>query len=523
MSNGRNRLMKNYGWVQNTSNLSTIRDTVDLVPDYGIVHLDLREAIRESREQQGNLPNRWTWDARCRIKAIHATGLVQINRAIKGYELTDLGRELKKCPIADEYKRGIRVLSDEEKAVFRRGLLTNPPVVRVLTLLNEDMRGAGHGLSKYDIGVQLGFAGDIGFTHHDPNWVARNNYSFNDKEGDADKWARTILSWLSQVDWVIREGHQRIEGKRLSTFRAFPVVENVLRYDAGRITRNVPIEMLCSDHHPYPKLIQKRRSIILRELANNSQVTVAGLIDALSNEEVETTETVVQFELVLLCQAGFMILEDGGYYGLQDRIIVDAPAIEDVEEPDNVTEALIEENVVRYQDTIPGRVVDGLIRYGYNGSMNNEFEEKVGEYFKFLGYNVDQQGQGRGRVADVIAKYVDDQVYARSYGIIIDAKATSRTYGFSASDKRKMKEYINKHGRELAQEAITHHAFSFISSRFVQDVEPHLQEVARDTHVNGVAINVLTLLALGDRIRSGQLQINGLYNSYITNSNYELH
>lgn len=30
------RLMNNYGWVQNTSNLSTVRDTVELVPIGGI-------------------------------------------------------------------------------------------------------------------------------------------------------------------------------------------------------------------------------------------------------------------------------------------------------------------------------------------------------------------------------------------------------------------------------------------------------------------------------------------------------
>ena len=35
---GPSKLMDNYGWVQNTSNLSTVRETVDLIPEEGIDH-----------------------------------------------------------------------------------------------------------------------------------------------------------------------------------------------------------------------------------------------------------------------------------------------------------------------------------------------------------------------------------------------------------------------------------------------------------------------------------------------------
>src|SRR5690625_1286035 len=102
----RNRLLPNYGWVQNTSNLSTIRDTLELMPEYGIKHLDLMDEIRKMRESQNDLPKRWSWDARNRIKAIHALGLVKLDRNIDGYELTNLGRELKVCEKSNETFRG---------------------------------------------------------------------------------------------------------------------------------------------------------------------------------------------------------------------------------------------------------------------------------------------------------------------------------------------------------------------------------------------------------------------------------
>lgn len=66
---GKSQLMDNYGWVQNTSNLSTIRDTVDLIPSEGVDHNSLMRSIYSFRKERGDLRSKWTWDARCRIKA----------------------------------------------------------------------------------------------------------------------------------------------------------------------------------------------------------------------------------------------------------------------------------------------------------------------------------------------------------------------------------------------------------------------------------------------------------------------
>lgn len=192
---GNGKLMKNYGWVQNTSNLSTVRDTVELVPEESINHNELMRRIYAYRTELGNIKKKWTWDARCRIKAICATGMVEIDRDCQGYHLTELGKQLCSAPKSTIMRRGNRELSNEEKELFRKGLLTNPPVIRVLTILNDSRKAAKGPMSKYDVGSQLGFVGDIGFTHFEAEFVARNGKSFNDAEGDADKWARTIISW----------------------------------------------------------------------------------------------------------------------------------------------------------------------------------------------------------------------------------------------------------------------------------------------------------------------------------------
>lgn len=440
-----NKLMRNYGWVQNTSNLVTIRETLFLVPDHGIKHLELREEIRKYRERNNNLPKLWTWDARCRIKAIHALGLVSLNRDIQGYELTDIGIDLKNLNnVGDE------ALNSAERLIFKKGLLTSPPVVRVLSLLSNDSKGRSSGLSKYDVGAELGFVGDVGFTHLDPYWIAKNNLSFNDKEGDADKWARTIISWLLQVDWAYKSGELNLYGKRLSLYKSVDEVMNVLRYDINSIKRNVPMEMLCSDHHPFPVLIQKRRSSILFTLSGKKPKTKKDLISDLLNNEIIADENTIDFELLNLRQAGFRIRENGGYYTLEDKINLDLPKITKVASDVNHIEKLIEENVVKYENSIPPKLIDHLIRFGYSEEFPQKFESIIGEYFRFLGYDTDSLGYGKGRVADVLAKYVHPTIYAKSYALIIDAKATSKSYNFPASDLRKMKEYIKGHGPELA-------------------------------------------------------------------------
>ena len=50
---GPSKLMDNYGWVQNTSNLSTVRETVDLVPEEGIDHNTLMRSIYFARQEKG--------------------------------------------------------------------------------------------------------------------------------------------------------------------------------------------------------------------------------------------------------------------------------------------------------------------------------------------------------------------------------------------------------------------------------------------------------------------------------------
>jgi len=513
---GRSQLMDNYGWVQNTSNLSTVRDTVDLIPKEGIDHNSLMRSIYFFRKDQGNLRSKWTWDARCRIKAVCATGMVELDRSVAGYKLTPLGEALKQAPYSTILYRGKRILSPEEKEIFKKGLLSNPPVIRVLTVLNESRRNGNIPLSKYDVGSQLGFVGDIGFTHLEAEYVALMGKNFNDKEGDADKWARTIISWLSQVGWVVSADPIEVYGHTLPRYTTTFEVDRVLQYNAKSSVKYVPQEMLCSEHHAFPRVVQERRVAILQALSKIPTARLEELLQSLNEFGVEIDEETLKFDLINLKQAGINIERELSYYRLADKIKLDIiPGKAEEKEDLNDVEKKITHYVTAYADTLPARLVDNLIRFGYGGTETAaQFEAAVDKFFKLMGYDSNCLGQGHGRVADVIAKFKTTP-YPKSYALIIDAKAYAR-YTFPAGDVRKMKEYIELHGADLLSERIPNHAFAFVSMDFV-DPDNHLEEIANEKAVNGTAITVFELFKLGDKVIQKKENIADLYPKYTTN------
>lgn len=513
---GPSKLMDNYGWVQNSSNLSTVRDVVDLIPDEGIEHNMLMRSIYFSRQEKGDLKKRWTWDARCRIKAVCATGMAELDRSIEGYKLTALGIALKTAPYSTTFFRGKRLLSPEEKEIFKKGLLSNPPVIRVLNILNESRRNGNIPLSKYDVGSQLGFVGDIGFTHFEAEYVATSGKEFKDKEGDADKWARTIIGWLSQVGWVVKGQSIEISGKTLPRYTTTFEVDRILQYNVKSTIKYIPQEMLCSNHHAFPKVVQERRIAILRELSKSSKVRIDTLLTALNDIGIEIDEETLKFDLINLKQAGINVEKELSYYRLADKVKLDIipEKTQETATIDDVEKA-ITHYVTTYSETLPARLVDNLIRYGYGGTDTAAlFEAAVDKFFKLMGYDSNCLGQGHGKVADVIAKYRTTPS-PKSYGVIIDAKAYPK-YNFPAGDVRKMKEYVDHHGKELLMDQIPRYAFAFISMDFTNPTS-RLQEITDATAVNGTAITVYELFKLGNEVVQNRIAIANIFPMFTTN------
>ena len=74
------------------------------------------------------------------------------------------------------------------------------------------------------------------------------------------------------------------------------------------------------------------------------------------------------------------------------------------------------------------------------------FERRCAEAFRCLGFQIEPFGQGKGRVADFIAK-----AHRERLAVIVDAKARSEGYKLGTED-RKFLEYAITHGRKLQAE-----------------------------------------------------------------------
>lgn len=95
-----------------------------------------------------------------------------------------------------------------KKFIWRSHVVLSP-ACRILQLLSEQ----GH-LTKFEIGRQLGFIGEAGFTSVSQSLYVggidtattpterteiRQNF-----EGSSDKYARMIAGWLCQIGWVAK-------------------------------------------------------------------------------------------------------------------------------------------------------------------------------------------------------------------------------------------------------------------------------------------------------------------------------
>ena len=220
-------------------------------------------------------------------------------------------------------------------------------------------------------------------------------------------------------------------------------------------------------------------------------------------------------------QNPIQISKERSYYRLLDKIRLDIiPDRAPVTQRQKVEglEKKIEHFVMKYEDSLPARLVDNLIRYGCGGAKTAAaFEMSVSQLFSLMGYESDCLGQGHGRVADVTVKY-RDKLPPNSYGLIVDTKAYEK-YTFPAGDVRKMKEYISSHGVQFMQDMIPKYAFVFVSTAFGAP-EEKLEEIARDTGVGGTAIDVFSLMELGAKVVKRELSIAGIYPMFAANKQF---
>jgi hypothetical protein len=467
------------------------------------------------------------WPADNFLRWAHALGFVKYDYLNDTFSVTESGAAL---VMARNWNfRDSEDLSVEEKNILTNALLAYPPAMRILSLLAE---GSAH-MTKFEIGGQLGFVGEGGFTSLPQDLLImelaqttdpklRNDMK-SDWEGSSDKYARTIAKWLCNLGLVRRESKEiciEMAGTKYSEkiSQAYRITAHGLRaYRAAlgvsrhkRIVKNVYYE-LFSPSGKDREYLRLRRSYIVKFLSQSLHTTIREIQEYLHSVSIDEQEATILDDVNGLINIGMDILLNGTDVIFNDKI-------NDFEIP--VKSSLVKTESTEIKDMLRSKITNlshdylSLVDLAYDGNQNRMFEMKTMDLFVneygFVGRHL-----GGTRKPDGI-------MYTRgltsNYGVIVDTKAYSQGYNLPISHADEMSRYIrenqNRNDRENPNKwwesfdsEVTDFKFLFVAGEFKGRFEDQLERIALTTGTNGAVLSVITLLLCADMVLKGEIDL----------------
>lgn len=475
------------------------------------------------------------WASDSFLRWAHLCGFVKYNGEDDTFEITNEGLE---------YSR-TEDNSEDEKECLLNAILKYPPVSRILQLLSN-----GEHLSKFEIGSQLGFVGDEGFTSLPQNVLLTSlamtsdlkekNKMKSDWDGSSDKYARQICKWLEKlglVRQVEKEYKVNLGGKEyieklgqaymitpegLKAYRRLQGVNKV-----SKVSKNVYWEMLCpkaTDRY----YIRNRRAYLIKFLSDsNGAILLEKLQEKLKEVKFDESLESIKDDIIGLQNIGLFIKKSNKGYILNDDI-------QNLVIPIN-SMGTGKSDTLRLKDfcrdlleTISHSYLN-LIDLAYDSKSNRQFEmEVVDLLISECGYKGLHLGGGRKPDGIIYTENLKE-----NYGTIIDTKAYSNGYSLPISQADEMRRYVeenNKRDPKINSNEWWHNfptllnkfSFLFVSSEFNGQFEDKLSNIATTTGINGAAMNVVNLLLFAENIKSEFIDLDKAYKLLTQNSEIKL-
>ncbi len=404
--------------------------------------------------------------------------------------------------------------SEEETKVLIQMFLSYPPFVRLLSLLSENQY-----MTKFEIGCQLGFVGEAGFTSVPQNFYV---YSFvtsskksdirQNMEGTSDKYARMIGEWLVKLGLAEKShrvcsetyGHSTYEAK-LQTYKITDTGRYYLKLSNGfsshkKIRKIVFKEMLATKTID-KEYVKYRRALIIKYL-NNSTHTIEEIKKYLLSKGLEELESCITDDLQGFINIGLSVIKIRNSFRITDKIemlTIPTPV------RDKADLAIVKDRCRDKLKHVDHKYLN-LIDLSYDGDSNREFEiQTISFLTNELGFEGIRLGESRKP---------DGLLYEGKNGAIIDNKAYSEGYSLPISQADEMVRYITENQkRDVAlnsnewwknfPDETTNFKFVFISSYFKGEFLKQLQDISTRTNTKGSALNSENLLYLSEKVKSG--------------------
>lgn len=475
------------------------------------------------------------WASDSFLRWAHLCGFIKYNGEDDTFEITEDGLAYSNTENN----------SDEEKECLLNAILKYPPVSRILQLLSN-----GEHLSKFEIGSQLGFVGDEGFTSLPQNILLTSlamtddlhekNKMKSDWDGSSDKYARQICKWLQKLglvrqvekEYKVTIGNKEYTEKLGQAYMITPEGLKAYRKLQGvnkvsRVSKNVFWEMLCpkaTDRY----YIRNRRAYLIKFLSDsNSALSLTKLQAKLKEVEFEESIETIRDDLIGLQNIGLFIKESSSGFTLNDDIQNLVIPINSIGNGKSDTLRLkdfcrdILENV--------SHNYLNLIDLAYDPKSNRQFEMEVVDLFvSECGYKGLHLGGGRKPDGIIYTENLEE-----NYGTIIDTKAYSKGYSLPISQADEMRRYVEENNKRDVKinpnkwwnnfpDLLNKFSFLFVSSEFNGQFEEKLENIAQSTKINGGALNVVNLLILAENIKSNFMDMEQVYNLITQNSEIKL-
>lgn len=464
------------------------------------------------------------WPADNFLRWAHCFGFVKYNYYDDTFEITQNGLKLTAARTT-----ATNNLSTKEKELLINAILAYPPAIRILSLLYEDK--SNH-LTKFELGKNLGFIGEEGFTSMPQNILIRalcntdsnkeKNKMKTDWEGSSDKYARMIATWLEKlglVEKVEKNVCASMFGKIYNETigHAYTITPNgikCLRIATGkskhkRIAKNVFWEMFATKGTDRDYL-RTRRAIILKILSESKGgINSDQIIIRLNNFGLNERKETVLDDINGLINIGINIIIKNNKYYFDDYINDFI-----IPKPENLIKSdffKIKDDV-RYSLKLLSHDYLSLIDLAYDSSQNRLFEMKTMELltqeFEFNGLHL-----GGSRKPDGII-YTTELL--KNYGVIIDTKAYSNGYNLPISQADEMERYIaenqvrdeninsNKWWENFGDD-ISDFYFMFISGHFKGKYQEQIRRISLNKKIPGIAMKIIDLLLLTERYKNNEI------------------
>lgn len=479
------------------------------------------------------------WPADNYVRWAHCFGFIKYDYKEDTFEITENGLELTKAR-----EKG-NILSEKEKELLINAILAYPPAIRILNLLSET---EDTHLTKFEIGQQLGFIGEDGFTSMPQKTFIRSLANAEAKvrktmkadwEGSSDKYARMIASWLEKLGLVeklpkeitVSTAGSEVTEKIGQSYIITASGITALRKANGkskhkRIAKNVCWEML-STKGADREYLRTRRAFILEYLSENKRgVSISEIITYLKTVNLSENDNTIVDDIKGLRNIGINILKKDDKFLFDDEIndfVIPLPqslAKSDLAET---------KELIRKQLSNLSHEYLALIDLAYDNKQNRLFEMKT---LDLLTEECDYQGLhlGGSRKPDGII-YTD--TLDENYGVIIDTKAYSKGYNLPIGQADEMERYIGENQArddkinpnkwwENFNGDIEDFYFMFVSGHFKGNFKSQIERISRNKGINGTAVAVANLLLCAEAYKAGCFTHKTIRNEMFNNGEFVL-